>query len=469
MGDNLNIASATSDFLHAVETQYDITSITAYGEQVWPFLRQAFFFQYWRQYLGRASGLDVRKQAKCRRLLHLPYGIRNWWRRYECIIFVPPGQRRWVDGKYALKDADGVMQECGRENSLTVEFPAPSCHYPFRSIPDRHVVSGDWLNLLAVLPTIKRGLDFENMHILQDICDRFRLESDYRWIILTFFRLVQALERLYSVWQPKVIFVSAYYGIVHQAAILAATRCGITSVELQHGMINDIHFAYNMDIKLSRAALPDYLFVFGHRVRQLFDDSNHFIQQERVLVIGNGYLEFIRNKYVGSPDMLECIASYEKSVAVALIPSLDDKMIDFVRKAALLNSRILYVLIPRRWDRDYSAMDFPPNVRLFRDLEFYGITKFTDFHATVCSTTALEAPALGTPNILMNIDGMAESYYSRLLRNRDVTRFVETPKQLSDTVSQWQRKSRNEVVALQTYFEENHRDAVRRAIITVMV
>ena len=110
-------------------------------------------------------------------------------------------------------------------------------------------------------------------------------------------------------------------------------------------------------------------------------------------------------------------------------------------------------------------MGFPSNMKTFRHLHFYEIVKFTDFHATVCSTTALEAPVMGTPNLLMNINGQAKNYFEALLTDAEVTRFADTPEEFVDILSRWSPPSRSHIAVLHSgFYSDNHERALKEAL-----
>jgi hypothetical protein len=52
---------------------------------------------------------------------------------------------------------------------------------------------------------------------------------------------------------------------------------------------------------------------------------------------------------------------------------------------------------------------------------------YVDFHSTVNSTCALEAPSLGVQNIMINIQDLSKNYYELILNNKNITRYANTP------------------------------------------
>ena len=89
----------------------------------------------------------------------------------------------------------------------------------------------------------------------------------------------------------------------------------------------------------------------------------------------------------------------------------------------------------------------------------------TDARATVYSTCALDAPALGVPNILINIDGLAKKYYVDILTNSDITRFVDTEEDFLTTVLTWNTKNMREIMDMHNnFYEQNHKESLKKAL-----
>jgi hypothetical protein len=201
----------------------------------------------------------------------------------------------------------------------------------------------------------------------------------------------------------------------------------------------------------------------------VFDEENCFIKKESVLPVGSMYIDYINNKYKPSKETIRLFKSfkkkYKKIVAISSQWPLENKLIDFLKKSASLSKDILYIFVPRDVDKDYSNANFPENIIIMRHLNVYQIVREADFHSTLYSTCALEAPALGVPNILINIDGFAKNYYWDLLTDRDVTRFVETEEEFVDTILNWHTKTKREIVNLHLdFYKQDHRESLKQAL-----
>jgi len=458
------------DFIEEVETRYPVTSATARGVQVWPFLRQVYFTQYFRSVMGRQPVKHVAVSKELKRVANLPYGLSRWFRRYECVFLSSPLYRRRVGGEFVDKHGDWMLRELGKDKVLTILNTVSEGGADYRRVlnPHEHLVSCDPFNFVAVWPMRFGPEAIVNGSVLDQINEEYGLAVDHEKIVGSFFRLVTAFTRMLKVWQPRVLLVACYYNRIHQAAVYAANRAGIQTVELQHGRINRAHPAYNVFCPCESTCFPRHLLCYGEYVRECFGGGNHLVPRENVRAVGSGYIDYVRSSEEDTSSLQDALSGYRFSVAVTSIVRIDDEIIAFVKSVAARDDSILYVFIPRNWDRDYAGMGFPANVRLFPELDFYRIAKHADFHATVHSTTALEAPALGTPNILIDIEGMARSYIADLLDNEEVTKIVSTEEDFVRTVKTWQPKPREEIVRIHSrFFEPNHVEKVRNFLATL--
>jgi hypothetical protein len=220
---------------------------------------------------------------------------------------------------------------------------------------------------------------------------------------------------------------------------------------------------------LDRSFFPDFLFTFGEKTNNVFSEKNYFIKKENVIPIGSMYLDYINNEYQPSEKTRTMFFNYrkkyEKIVAVASQWTIEEKLIKFIKKAARLNNDILYIFVPRDTNKDYSLVEFPNNVVILKDLNIYQIIKESDFHSTVFSTTAIEAPALGIPNILINIDGFAKKYYSDILTDRNTTIIAETEQEFIKILDNRKKISKKIIMdAHEGFYKQNHKENIKRAI-----
>ena len=458
------------DFIKEIETSNDVTSIKVNDIEIWPFLRNAYYFSYRRKYefkLRAEKKLDLKKISNMFR--NVFYGIKNLFKKYDYLIFSNIGERRIMSKKYVNKLVFNLINELGEERVLLIEHPANRIHYNMNLVSHKNVISANLFHIFSYLPILKNKIRIDNDCILKKINNTYKLEVDYKLIILRFFIYVTLLNFFYRLFKPKKIFVTQYYSLFHQAAIYSCNKKGLNSIEFQHGVINNQHPAYNVFSKLDNTFFPKYLLVFGDIVKCIFNVNNYFIELNRVFSVGSMYLDYIKYEYKTSNKMFNIFSKfrrqYNKIIAVSSQKTIENKLIQFIKEVSSLDENILYIFIPRELNKDYSNEGFSRNVVIIKELNVYQIIKESDFHSTVYSTCALEAPVLGVPNILINIEGLAKKYYEEILTNSDTTKFVDTKKEYYNTVLNWNTKSKQEIMKLHNiFYEKNHKESLKHAL-----
>ena len=440
------------NILKEVEGKYPVDTILVNGEQVWPYLRVAYSFQYGDRISSQEGekplGPSLSFRGKLKRLLNVPYGMKNWLGKYDYVAISTASTRRLIGGEYFNILLDPVIDKLGRHRVLYVEVPAPSL-YPIGEIYTDKVVCYDALELLAIIAQVfrLRRYRIEHESILQDINKEYGLSVDYLSVIKRFYARRMVFRWLFRTKRPKAILLSWYYGLL-QSAIKAAKDLGIKVIEFQHGSIGEEHPAYNVHTELDKGYFPDYLAVFGERVSETFRDAR-FVGPQYVYPVGNFYIEHIRKSYVPESSLVEKLEDYNRTVGITLQGTTEKRTIEFAVQAANLDSHIFYLLIPRRpQEEHYSALSLPHNVTVIRDRNFYELMAYVDFHSTVYSTCAVEAPSLGVQNILINIDNLSRRYYGTVLTDRRITRYADTPQEFVSTANSFEKLDRDTIVKL---------------------
>ena len=455
------------DFIREVETRYDVKSIKVNDLEVWPFLRVLYACAYAEKHDFKSEGKKFSLWAKIKIVKNIFYGFPNLFKKYDYFVFSGGLSRVKMYDKLWDKYCDGIY-EYYKPKILFIEDGVASGHYKRNQIFTRSIVSSNLIYLLGNLFFLKR-VYIENEQVLKNIEEEFKLKLNYKKKIKKFLQYVRILNLFLKIYKPKRIFLSCYYSPMHQALIYTAHQHNIKVIELQHGIINNQHLAYNVFTKLDESFFPDYLFAFGEYVENVFGKSNYFIKKEKVIPVGSMYIDYINNEYQPLPETTKRFSEYRKKykkiVAVSFQGALEDKLIDFLKKSASLNGEILYIVVPRDLNKDYSRSGFPVNITILKKLNVYQTIKEADFHSTLYSTCALEAPALGTPNILINIDDFARRNYFNLLTNRNITKFVDNPEQFVDLILNWQTKPKEEIRTLHNkFYKQNCQENLKQVL-----
>ena len=365
-----------------------------------------------------------------------------------------------------------LISELGVNRILYLENPAGKKHHRKKHSVTKHVISSNFFFFLSYLLSLTKFIEIKNKKILKEINYDYKLDIDYFSITKLFFSYVFILKLLNRIYKPKKIFLSQYYSLFHQAVIYAFNVSGVNTIEFQHGIINDQHIAYNVFKKFNDDFFPKYLLVFGDYVKSIFTEGNYFIKKDNVISIGNMYLDYINFNYISSNETQKRFKSlrlkHNKIIAVSSQMTIEDKLINFLKNVAKINESILYIFIPRNTGKDYLNYKFPNNIVVIKELNVYQIIRESDFHATVYSTCALEAPALGIPNILINLDDLAHQYFSDILTNRETTKFVDSEEAFLETIMTWSPVDKGEIMRMhRDFYKRDHKKRLKQALTLV--
>jgi hypothetical protein len=464
---------ATENILKEIEEKYPVDTVLVNGEQVWPYLRMVHYFA-WRKELASESGEGQPVRPLPKTLMNIVrtslYGLSNWFRTYDYVVLAESGNRSQVDGRYMNRLLDPIIDELGPARVLCIENISVFPPHRANQVYTRHVVSNSLVILVSLLIMLLRRAFLRrykviNRSVLDKIEADFGLDVDVTNRIEFFEARQKVFAHLFRRKRPRAILLTCYYG--KEPAIRAAKSLGIKVVEVQHGVIGREHPAYNVHRDLGRSCFPDHLLVFGKRELATFDNSR-FIDQANVHPVGSFYIDYVRTSYKPERRLTQQISGYKRVVGVTLQWTAERRLVSFTCEAAKLDGSILYMLIPRRpEEKAYSNMDLPRNIMVIPDRNFYELMTYCDFHSTVNSTCALEAPSLGVQNILVDIDGLARQYYEEVLSDDRLTRFASTPEEYVDTVRSFARLDRNTVCQLhEGFFAANYQDNIRNFVKT---
>jgi hypothetical protein len=339
------------------------------------------------------------------------YGFKNWFRRYDYLVFSDSSERKLVDNKMFDIKVDYIIKELGIDNTLVIENPICK-HYKLSDIYTKKIVSKRFIDIFTLIIEKIYYKKF-NIEILNKINLEQNIDIDYQSKINRF----NAQYKIYKIWlsiqKPKKIYLDCFYD--KQFIIKAAKELKIEIIDVQHGLIGTTHSAYFSDLELSDLFLPEKLFSFGVSEKENLL-VNGVINSNNIIPVGNFYLDYIYHIFSKDNEFSTLLSSYDMSFGVSLQWTVENELIDFITEVALKLPNIIFILIARNYEKNkYDKFNLPKNVIFYNDLDCYNIILHCDYHCTVYSTCAIEAPSLGIENVLININGYSEKHISALL------------------------------------------------------
>lgn len=239
-------------------------------------------------------------------------------------------------------------------------------------------------------------------------------------------RLLQSRSRVLEKWlqscKSKLLISVCWYDPLVMAATLAAKRTGVITVDLQHGMQNNIHSAYtnwNHVPAQPYGLIPDFFWSWGvNDAKKLMDNNAAFRKYSKTVVGGNLWYNIWHDKndlQVTLPHNALKKAPESGSIAVTLqhgSTNFADRLIEMIKTCStdwFWMIRMHPATPQQEKDRITGLLDGinQENIdyRTSSTIALYALLGNCDIHITGHSTSALEALGFGVPTITVTENG----------------------------------------------------------------
>lgn len=252
--------------------------------------------------------------------------------------------------------------------------------------------------------------------------------GDLAWNkVSRYLQKIDIYSRIFEKWLRRsrcsVLIVDCWYTSRSMGAILAASRLGIWSIDFQHGLQGQGHFAYSSWLKGPKngyEVMPDAYWVWGKEdARALVRLNCGTVQPENVIVGGNLWM----NKWMngGDRDITDATrkakalgVGYNKRILVTLQKGIEFKNELFPAIRSSPSDWLWLVRLHRQQfaareaiEREFRTLGCPHvNLRQATDLPLYALFLACDCHITWYSTCAVEALGFGVPTIVLHPSGL---------------------------------------------------------------
>lgn len=455
-----------------IELNYKVENMEYKNIKIWPILKPVLFSN-----VSSNNGKSKRDRiSKFRKIKPAFFNIYKLFKRnYKYVLLTNTLEVRWLNNSYINKLAQGIIDYLGSENFLIIENPVNDFHYSIDKCKNENIVSLRFFQILSYalykLNLKNISLDYESKEILSKISRELNVDVNYKSILKQFFAYVKLFKIFFSYLKPKIIFISCYYSLDNMAAIYVAKKMKIKTVELQHGIINDKHLAYNFVKNFGNDLFPDYLFVYGQFFKNFFHGKNYFINSENVYSVGSYYLEKLKeeNESHAVKSILDNKSnnSFRKIIVISSQITIEKDLMNFMLNVAKRDPENLYVFRPRTIYKNYNIEKKPNNfyISLKEEEDIYRLLKIADIHVTVYSTVCLESLYFGVPNIMVNFRNLAKLYFGDILKDERHTVYVETVEDFLKVINSWQFMEKKDIIKYaEIFFEPNHNLRLREAL-----
>ncbi|MCH2230921.1 MAG: hypothetical protein MK105_11315 [Crocinitomicaceae bacterium] len=424
--------SSVFESIQELEQKRDLNALKVLNKgksfDIYPWVKPYIFSK-----LQQGNKPKTNSASKVFQLKRLFSGSFLLFKKPSSLIFSNSLERRALNDGVYDKLFHAIEESNIIGDKLLFETKIPANYFPRSSYKKKQVVSRSIFYLLEMIyaTLFLRSLEIKNASLLGE----FASESDISYAVRK--NLAQYhITRLYLRYNKKVknVFLSGAY--LNFGQVLAFKESGAQVIELQHGVINKEHYGYSYEYIPSKNQFPDFILTFGQR-----DES--FINQ-------GGLSKFVRAKAVGSfildyylkRSAKEKLIIEVRNAAISLQDcatgvSAMDEFIDLAKR----NPNIQFSLKRRRLPLSFyqEKFEFPENMSFEEELNVYELIVNSDVHITAYSSCALEAPTLGTPNILINVDNKAKEYYQEKLRASNYNWYCANGEQASSSIQSIQQ------------------------------
>lgn len=318
------------------------------------------------------------------------------------------------------------------------DYPVFSRHYVPLHFP---LWSKTFWDLLFHRFTGRMNYTIESEEILKEIIqyistassvDKISLTKDIFDFISVFVNIKDFLSDILKKIKPRAVLIRCGYGRFPMALSQACRELNIPPIELQHGLITAYLPAYRRATPTTnKDCLPDYLLAQGEIFAEMVQNGNLF-DKDKVISTGFPYLQQALNERKITSDRRQSWSPFPHNILFTSQWIVAAEIQDFVIKVASLleqyHMEVGILFKPHPFDRnDYSGLKKYKHIILLDKYEdIYKFFMSVDIHATVYSTSGLEAMAFFTPNIFVDIFNMVQGVATPYI--------VASPTQFIDSV-----------------------------------
>lgn len=212
------------------------------------------------------------------------------------------------------------------------------------------------------------------------------VEKQIQHEVQTFNRYKKYMKKILLRTKPKLILLSTYYDDHMYPLACAAGDLGITTVEIQHGLINSHEAYWYEDVSSLGKYLPDYLFTYG----TWWNENIKMPDCTKAVAVGYPFLEAQINFEKKTEQFMLAVFS---SPATGVV--LSKFVVENIKTLLLNNVKVIYKLHPVEymvWRREYPWLAECKEIQIIDDeTNVYEILNHADMAIAVNSTVLYEA------------------------------------------------------------------------------
>lgn len=282
-----------------IEDQYDLFSISIGNIKIWQFIRAYLYPKLVEIVCNIKSPLNSFKATKLEEKESFLYRIKtNPYLVHRKDLLIVGSPRRVYDGKYYIDlFTDEIICHLKHSYYLFEHCNYAGGHYtPVK-------IKGIKYNNLYIKPQMRNCASKETKQKLDIILSIFEKEFSMKWSNCQKKQMAETINSLvfdcdiyyrrYCAFllnriKPKAVIIVKYYEMKNMILIQEAKKRNIPTIELQHGMMDDVMPVYNYLKKHNFDTYPDYIFTFGEYDKEV---AHYPIDKKYIIPVGYPELE----------------------------------------------------------------------------------------------------------------------------------------------------------------------------------
>lgn len=339
-------------------------------------------------------------------------------------------EKKAFNGFIIDKLNSGIIEALGEHKILLLEDAKLEDKENFLHRKLSIIDTTDLDHFMLIEPDIHLSFTKGSLKELNSILKELNIKEVEMNYFQHFFKRARVMEKIFKRYKPKILFSSCYS---YFPEIYAAKKCGIKTVELQHGIISPAHTSYYSPLEISNVCISDNLFTFGEG--SILKKEGFVHKKNRIYPIGNYYLELLKKNKVDKSIKKQKFSNYPYNAVVPTDYTSELDLLNLIVVIAEMNKDVFFHLMPREKIQKETELRISKydNIALLEDMPFQEAIKYCDLNISTDSTCCLESLFFGKPNILYNIDNKAYRMFGEIL-NPKHSFFLNSPYQFRNAL-----------------------------------
>lgn len=406
-------------------------------------------------------------------LRNLTYNNPLLYRKHNDILFFTHARRIYENRKYICPYTDRIAEQF-KDKAISAEFIYKTKH--FRPYYTNRLLELDYVDFHPLILIKLFRIFYEKKYkfeIIQlrniaqklnkDISREFGVELGTEFysnlLVKRFFWFKmkkKILKKLIKKISPKIIVEVVGYETNKMIINEVSYELGITTIELQHGVIGRGHIAYNYLVNRKYKQLPEYMFYYSDYWK---NTCNYPICKDKQITTGYPYMEEQMQKNVPHKKNSE-----NMKVLVLSQPEFSVKLKKLIKEVAAqiqsqgVNIEFIYKLHPSEYSipvKKWNELLEYSNIRLIHDSSrsLYSLFAEADIQIGVTSTAVFEGLAYHLKTYIYHLE--KTDTYMKDLRESGAAIFFDTSAELCQMILTTDKKTEADLDLNNKFFVKN--------------